>query len=115
MKKLIKSFGHALHGIHFAAMHERNFRIHMIAFCVVILFGVVFSVSAMEWIAIFICVGTVHTTEIINSALEKSWDYLEPEHHEVAKIVKDLMAGAVLFSATIAFIVGAIIFLPKIF
>ncbi len=107
--------GHAVNGICFAASHERNFRIHMMAFAVVVLFGVVFNISSLEWIAILICVGMVHSTEIINSAIEKSWDYLEPDHHPVAKIVKDLMAGAVLFAAIIAFFVGAIIFLPKIF
>lgn len=115
MKKLMKSMGHAVNGICFAAAHERNFRIHMMAFAVVVLFGFVFNISSLEWIAILICVGMVYTTEIINSAIEKSWDYLEPEHHAVAKIVKDLMAGAVLFSAAIALFVGAIIFLPKIF
>lgn len=115
MKKLIKSMGHAVNGIQFAATHERNFRIHMMAFGVVVLFGLVFNLSGLEWALILLCVGMVHTTEIINTALEKSWDYLEPEHHPVAKVVKDLMAGAVLFSAAISLIIGAIIFFPKIF
>jgi len=52
--------------------------------------------------------------EIINSAIEKLCDLVMPEHHAVIKKVKDMSASAVLLAAIISFIIGCIIFLPKV-
>jgi len=46
--------------------------------------------------------------------MEKLTDHLFPEHHETARIVKDVSAGAVLVCAIVALVCGLIIFLPKI-
>jgi diacylglycerol kinase len=52
---------------------------------------------------------------MINSALEKLCDTVQPTYHPVIKIVKDVSAGAVLFASIISVAIAAIIFLPKIF
>lgn len=52
--------------------------------------------------------------ELFNSAVEQIIDYIKPEMHPKAKIIKDVAAGAVLVTAIIALIIGVIIFLPKI-
>lgn len=115
MKKLIKSLDYACSGIVFAFKNERNFRIHTMAFAVIVLFGILFRLDHLEWALIFICVGVVHTAELINTAIERTWNHLEPNHHPVVAIVKDVMAGAVLVSATMAVIVAGFIFFPKVF
>jgi diacylglycerol kinase len=52
--------------------------------------------------------------EMINSAIENLVDFVSPEKHQSIKKIKDLSAGAVLVGATVAAIVGLIVFLPKI-
>lgn len=52
--------------------------------------------------------------EMLNTAVERLCDLVQKEIHPVIKVVKDIAAGAVLLSAGIAVICGAIIFIPKI-
>jgi diacylglycerol kinase len=51
---------------------------------------------------------------MINSAIENLADFVSPERNDRIKKVKDLAAGAVLFGAMVAVIIGLIVFLPKI-
>ena len=57
----------------------------------------------------------VWTAEIFNTAIEKTMDFISREKHPQIKLVKDLAAAAVLITAVSAIIVGAIIFIPKLF
>ncbi|GAF81451.1 unnamed protein product, partial [marine sediment metagenome] len=52
--------------------------------------------------------------EIINTAIEKMFDLLHPDDHDVIRGIKDAMAGAVLISSIIALVVALLIFLPHI-
>ena len=52
--------------------------------------------------------------EVVNTAIEKLVDFVSPAYHEMAGMVKDLSAAAVLLTAVGAVIAGTIIFLPKI-
>jgi diacylglycerol kinase len=76
--------------------------------------GIFFSISATEWMIILICFAVVLSFEIINSAIEKLCDLVCSDFNLIIKKVKDMAASAVLLSAIITFIVGCIIFLPKI-
>lgn len=59
-------------------------------------------------------ISFVFSCEILNTAIEKIADFVSPEWRNEIKIIKDLAAAAVLVSAIAAFIVGLIIFIPKI-
>jgi undecaprenol kinase/diacylglycerol kinase (ATP) len=59
-------------------------------------------------------IGLVFITELLNSAVESLADYINPEWNELIKKAKDYSAAAVLISAIISVIIGAIIFIPKI-
>lgn len=48
--------------------------------------------------------------EMVNTAIEKTVDLATTDIHPVAKIAKDVAAGAVLLFAIIAAVIGAIIF-----
>lgn len=114
MKKRLRSFVYAFHGIKELTAHTPNARIHLsIAFLVIVL-GFVFRVSASEWIAIAICIGMVLGMEAINSALENISDFVCKETNIHIKKIKDLAAGGVLLVAMASFVVGCIIFIPKI-
>ena len=114
MMKLIKSFTYALAGIKSCFKSESNFRIHIIAAVAALIFSLLLSMSALEWIAICFCIAFVIVMEMINTAIEKLCDVAHLEQHPVIKKVKDIAAGAVLVSAVFSLITACIIFLPKI-
>ncbi|MDY0405542.1 diacylglycerol kinase family protein [Virgibacillus sp. 179-BFC.A HS] len=93
---------------------ERNFRIHLGVFFLVIVCGVYMKLSAMEWCLILIVSSLVMVAEMLNSAIERLIDYLKPEIHPAAKSIKDIAAGSVLLAVISAVAVGCIIFIPKI-
>lgn len=108
-----KSVGFALAGVK-ASFGERNMRIHLSLGLLVILAGVFFSISRMEWLFVLLCIAGMFTLEILNTAIEKTVDLVTDEYHPLAKVAKDLAAGAVLVYTVYSIIVGMIVFLPKV-
>lgn len=114
-KKRRIGFVYAWKGLAAVFKTERNFRIHLTAGMAVILAGVYFQVSAVEWSLLLLVIGFVITAELFNTAIEKMIDYVKPDIHPDAGMIKDIAAGSVLASALIAAVIGLIIFLPKIY
>ncbi|MPN10245.1 Diacylglycerol kinase [bioreactor metagenome] len=52
--------------------------------------------------------------ELFNTAIEIVIDMIHPEIHPLAKIAKDIAAGAVLIAAMAAFLVGCILFYTRL-
>ena len=111
---MINTFKYALRGIAKAFATQRNMRIHGVVLALVVIAGIYFRLSNLEWIAIILCSGIVLATEIVNTAIEEIVNFISPEKNEKAGLIKDLSAGAVLVAALTAVIVGLIIFLPRI-
>ena len=65
--------------------------------------------SSIEFAILIIVMSIVFVAEMVNSAIEYTWDKLEPNHHPVVGIIKDTMAGSVLIASLSAVVVGAII------
>jgi diacylglycerol kinase len=112
--RVLKSFVFAFHGLKDCLLHEKNFQVQLVIALMVAAAGFFLSLSSIEWMIILICFAMVLSLEIINSAIEKLCDLVCPTFNLTIKKVKDMSASAVLFSAIITFIVGCIIFLPKI-
>lgn len=105
---------YALNGIKEAILHERNFRIHIIAAFAVIIASFYLQLNALEWLFVLMAIQVVMVTELINSVIERIIDYVKPEIHPKAKVIKDMAAGIVLIGAIFAVLTGLIIFLPKL-
>ncbi|MEO9021453.1 MAG: diacylglycerol kinase family protein [Ginsengibacter sp.] len=112
--RVLKSFINAFHGLKDCLSHEKNFQVQYVTALLIIGAGIFFSLSTTEWMIILICFAVVLSFEIINSAIEKLCDLVCPDFNLTIKKVKDMSASAVLLSAIISFIIGCIIFLPKI-
>ena len=108
------SVGHALNGIDYAISHERNFRIEMVIAIIVSIVSFILKVSVIEWLVLIITMALVLVLEMINTAIERSVDLVTKEYRELAKVSKDVAAGAVLIMSMFSVIIGIIIFLPKI-
>lgn len=114
MRRLFKSFGFAWKGIRAVFTSESNMKIHGVITVMVIILGWLLQVSALEWIAVLLCIGLVFAAEMFNTAFETLVDKVSPEKDPLAGKTKDIAAGAVLVTAIISVVVGVIIFLPKL-
>lgn len=115
MSSLKKSFAAALNGFGTTLKSERNLKIHAIAFVAVLFAGFFFSITTGEWLTILLISALVFSLEIMNTAIEKICDFVEPNQNEKIKIIKDTAAAAVLVAAAFAFIIALLIFLPYFF
>lgn len=113
-KKLINSFKYAFTGIFSALKTERNLKIHISIATLVIIFGIILKISKIEWLICLICIMTVISSELINTAIETTVDIAMPNENELAKRAKDIGAASVLVLAITSAIIGLIIFVPKI-
>lgn len=114
VKKLGNSFKYAFNGFRCAFKSEQNLVIHVFISIIVIIVGFILKISLTEWCICLSLFALVIGAELINTALEKTVDLLEPHYNESAKIVKDTSAAFVLVFAILSVIIGLIIFLPKI-
>ncbi len=113
MKSLAASFKAAGNGIARTVKHERNMRIHISVAAYVILFGILGKVNSVQWAIFFLCFAAVISAEIVNTALERVCDTIEPGFNPSIGIIKDLAAGAVLVAAICSAAAGLCIFLSK--
>ncbi len=114
LKARLASFGSAWKGLSVFVRQEHNAWIHCAMAILAILAGVLFRISTHEWIAVVFAIGLVISSEAINSAIERLADVVQPDRDERIRDVKDISAGAVLVCATTAFVIGLIVFLPKL-
>lgn len=113
-KSFINSVKHAIDGIIYGIKTERHMKIHLLFTLVVIIGGFVFNISNLEWIVCLILIGGVISFELVNTAIERCVDMMMTDLHPLAKFAKDTAAGSVLVMAIISFVVGCMIFIPKI-
>jgi diacylglycerol kinase len=109
VSSLLKSFKYAFNGIAHVFRNERNFRLHVFSSILVLILATYFQCDLIEFALLMIVMSVVLITEIINSAIEYTWDKLEPNHHPVVGIIKDAMSGSVLLASLSAFFVGIMI------
>ncbi len=108
------SFEHAFDGFIHNVRTQPNFRFHLIATICVVLMGIYFSISTMEWLVLVFTVNMVLVAEMLNTAIESIVDLITLERREDARVAKDVSSAMVLVSAFMATIVGLIVFLPKL-
>lgn len=111
---MFKTFTYAIRGLKTVFLSQLNFRIHAGVACLVTLCGIIAGLTPAEWCIIVLAVFLVLATEAVNTAIEKLVDLVTPGFHELAGMVKDIAAGAVLLTVIGAVIAGLIIFLPRI-
>ena len=115
LTRFLKSFEYAWRGIVYTVTTQPNFRRHIVVALIAILAGWYYDLSRTEWCLVLLSIGTVWTAELVNTSIEHLTDIVSPDYNELIGKVKDIAAGAVLFAAIAAGIVGLIVFLPHIF
>jgi diacylglycerol kinase len=112
--KFFKSLYTAYQGVVYVIRIERNARFHLIIAVLALVLSVLLGVSNSELAAIFFAIILVFVAEIVNTALEKTLDLIQPTYSAQVRTVKDIAAGAVLVAAIGAAAIGLAIFAPYI-
>ncbi|MDQ0150117.1 diacylglycerol kinase [Eubacterium multiforme] len=114
LKKLVDSFNNAIDGIIYTVRTQRNMKIHMVVTLLVLIACLCFDVSRNEFLILAITITMVIGAELLNTAIEAVVDMNTNYYHPLAKIAKNVAAGAVLLTAINAVVVGYIIFWDKL-
>lgn len=115
IRLLIQSFIFAGAGIHYALRTQRNIRMHLGFAIVAMICCLVFAVTKTETLFIFFSIIGVIAAELFNTAIEAVVDLITAEYHPLAKVAKDVAAGAVMWTALGAFFTGVYVFSDKLF
>jgi len=113
-EKFIAGFGHAFSGLWYALRTQRNVRVHVLVALLAIIAGILLHISAVEFALIFVAITAVLITEMFNTVFELCIDLSTPEYHPLAKIAKDVAAGAVLLNAMLSVVIGLFVFGPHL-
>ena len=113
-KRLVDSFNFAIEGLISALKNEKHMKVHILAAIIIVILAIVINASKVEILIISLSVSFVVITELVNTAVEAIIDLVSPERHPLAKLAKDVAAGAVLVAAINALCVGYLLFYDKL-
>ncbi len=113
-RKFIAGFGFAFDGLWYALRTQRNARVHAFLAALAILLGILLHISNVEFALIFVAITSVYIAEMFNTVFELCVDLASPEYHPLAKIAKDVAAGAVLLNAMLAIVIALFVYGPHL-
>ena len=107
---ILESFNYATEGVIHVLRTQRNMRIHFLIAAAVLVAAVGFGVERLELIVLLLSICFVLVAEMFNTAVEAAVDVASTSFDPMAKLAKDIAAGAVLISAVNAVAVGYLVF-----
>jgi diacylglycerol kinase (ATP) len=110
---ILESFNYAIEGVVHVLRTQRNMRIHFALAVAVLAVAIAVGVSKLELIALLIAIAFVLVAEMINTAVEGVIDVSTTAFDPMAKLAKDIAAGAVLIAAVNAVAIGYLVFAGK--
>ena len=105
---------YTLQGLEYCFKNESSFLLVAIFCCIIIILGIYFDISFLEWVISFGSFALIMIIELINTAIEATVDMFTSEYNEYAKIAKDCGSAATGLMSVLATIVNLIIFVPYI-
>ena len=110
----IAAFGHAFRGWWYVLKTQQNAWIHSLFATAVVLVGLWVGLRPIDWAVVVLTIAMVFTAEFINTAIEAVVDLASPVHHPLAKVGKDVGAGAVLVAALAGIVIGLLVIGPPL-
>ncbi|WP_428069251.1 diacylglycerol kinase family protein [Chryseobacterium gambrini] len=105
-----KSLRNAFRGVFLMMKYERNFQLEFAAFLVNVFLIFYLNLSSTDTILILMVSFGVLATEILNTAIEKICDFVQPDFDKRIGFIKDISAGAVVLMAILSVIVGIMVY-----
>lgn len=113
-RPLVQSFNFAFEGVIHTLATQRNMRIHFAAAACAMFACIGFGVTRVEIALVIFAAAFVIAAEMLNTAVEAAIDVATTAFNPLAKVAKDVAAGAVLIATFNAVVVGYLVFAPKV-
>jgi len=114
LEQFKKSLRYAFRGLDYVVRHEKNFQNQLVAAILVMIAMIYFNLAKWEIVLLFLVIMVTLIMELLNTVMERVVDMLKPSVHPYAKLIKDLMAAAVLVTSILAVVIGIVIFSPHL-
>lgn len=108
------SFVYAAQGVAYAVRTQRNMRVHISLFILAVILGIVLHISPVEFAMVFVAATGVFVAEMLNTVTEACVDLVTQDYHALARIAKDVAAGAVLVNAVLSLVIALFVFGPHL-
>jgi diacylglycerol kinase (ATP) len=112
--RILQSLNWAFEGVIHVLRSERNMRIHFAVATVVLILAFSYGVTKLELMALLVAISFVLIAEMVNTAIEATIDIATTSFDPLAKVAKDIAAGAVLIASVNAVVIGYLVFADRI-
>jgi diacylglycerol kinase len=109
-----EKFRDAFRGVRSGMRGQVSFRVHIFMAAAVVVAATLLRCSLSEWCILLLCIAGVLTAEMINSALEHFARAVAKDHDPQIGEALDTGSAAVLLASIGAALVGAIIFISRV-
>lgn len=113
-RKLLDSFNDAIAGVILALKTQRNMKVHFVMAAGALGLGLFLGLGRLELLLLFFTIVLVLVAEMINTSIEAAIDLTVKTFHPLARIAKNVAAGAVLISAVNAIVAAYILFFSRL-
>ncbi|KAA8328397.1 diacylglycerol kinase family protein [Leuconostoc carnosum] len=111
----LKAMRNSLNGIWMILVRERNMRIHIVLAFLILVAGLHYGIYRADWLWVTMAVFIVIFSEFLNTIIEAVVDLVvEKKYHPLAKLAKDVAAGAVLVAVGVEIVILLLIFQPYV-
>ncbi len=111
---VLQSFNWAFEGVIHVLRTQRNMRIHFAVATAVLILAFSYGVTRLELMALLVAISFVLIAEMVNTAIEATIDLATTSFDPLAKMAKDIAAGAVLIASVNAVVVGYLVFADRL-
>lgn len=111
---ILQSFNYAFEGVIYTLRTQRNMRIHFAVAVLVLVLAFAYDVTKLELIALLLAIAFVLIAEMINTAVEAATDVATTSFNPLAKLAKDIAAGAVLVASVTALAIGYLVLADRL-
>ncbi len=112
-RPLRERIGFALAGWRSGWRRESSFRTHCLFAAAAVVALLVLRPPPVWWGLVAVTIALVLALELVNSAMEAVIDLLHPGQHPEIKVIKDMVAGAVLTISLAALVVAAALVIDR--
>lgn len=114
LRRFFISFKYSFDGLKYAYLNEQSMLLHLISTIIIIVLGIFFKISLIEWIICITLLTCIMSIELLNTAIEATVDLVTKEKRELAKIAKDTSSASAGIISIFSLVVFLLIFVPKI-
>jgi len=100
----------AIEGVIHVFRTQRHMRFHFVVAALIVIAGSLMQLRREQWALLYFAMALVFLTEILNTAIEACVDLFTDSYHALARIAKDIAAGAVLVATALALLVALLVF-----